>query len=188
MIDKQRQILTYIIQRLFDAANESKEPITILSVGREYLERPQDSNASGNNRRRGSKNKDAFVIDDAITARVEGAVDTLAFQIEFSGYTEPLRLFIQSMSEFDLPVVVRSVEVNRKEIEKVAAATKPASRQNPGDALAALFGSTGGANELEEEDTPAEINETPIVDQNESIFTIILEYVEVSIENEEGAE
>ena len=185
IVDKQRQILTYIVQRLFDAANESKEDITILSVGRKLVEQVEDPQARGNNSRRGKRNADSFIIDDAVTAKVDGAIETLAFKIEFSGYTEPLRLFIESMSDFDLPVVIRSVEVSRKEEKEAKAATKSASKkQTQQDALQALFGSATSAvpEELAE---PEKVDKTPIVDKNDSEFTVILEYVEVSLESEE---
>ena len=54
---------------------------------------------------------DIFLMDSRITARVPGFVDTIAFRITFNGQTESLRLFLNKISTFELPLVVRSVEV-----------------------------------------------------------------------------
>ncbi|MGB0370521.1 MAG: hypothetical protein ACPGN3_04165 [Opitutales bacterium] len=178
LVDKQRQILTYVVQRLFDSAQVG-EAIEVVSVSREYVEVEEDPTANTNNRR-ATTYDDQFEVDPAVTARVDGAVDTLAFEIVFSGYTESLRRFIESLSQFELPVVIRSVEVERKQVEESRSSSSRSSSAR--STLEDLFGVSGNSSDADESATTTVSERKPIVDQNESIFTIVVEYVEVSIQ------
>jgi hypothetical protein len=137
-LDKQRQILSYILDKLIAA-----DPTSIQAVSREDFE-----NSTG--RRKG------FQIDTAISARVPDAIDTLAFQVTFTGYTPTLRKFLNGLAYFQLPVVVRSVEVDRieKKSENKASRIFNAARSD-------------------------EDNKTPVISEIESIFTVTLEFIEV---------
>ena len=42
-----------------------------------------------------------------------GAIDTLAFGLTFTGYTDSLRGLLNDLAKFDLPIVVRSIKVER---------------------------------------------------------------------------
>lgn len=134
-LDKQRKVLSYILDQLFSA-----DPSSIQAVRRENLEK--------------SKSREKFQIDSAISARVPGVIDTLAFQVVFTGYTPSLRKFLNNLAYFELPVVVRSVEVARVESESKDSASK-------------FF------------NTKASDVETPVISEIESIFTVTLEFVEV---------
>ncbi len=146
-LDKQRQILSYILDQLIDA-----NPTSIQKVKREDLENP--------------KNSKAFQIDTGISASVPGVIDTLAFQVVFTGYTPSLRRFLNNLAYFQLPVVVRSVEVGRIGSEAQGTANK-------------IF------NAATNEDTID--NKTPIISEIESIFIVTLEFIEViALPNTEG--
>ncbi|MBI2517886.1 MAG: hypothetical protein HYV95_13360 [Opitutae bacterium] len=54
---------------------------------------------------------DFFLPDERLTLRAPGLVNTSAFRVEFTGQTRVLRSFLNSLAEFRLPLVVRSVEV-----------------------------------------------------------------------------
>ena len=141
-LDKQRQILRYILDKLIAA-----DPTSIQSIEREDFE-----NSKGRDRDTG------FKIDPAISARVPDAIDTLAFQITFTGYTPTLRKFLNSLAYFQLPVVVRSVEVGRVE----------SNLQNNAGAMFD-FVSNGDDNKI------------PVISEIESVFTVTLEFIEVVV-------
>ena len=141
-LDKQRQVLNYILDKLIAA-----DPTSIQAVKREDFE-----NSTGS--------KD-FKMDPAISARVPGVIDTLAFQVTFTGYTPTLRKFLNSLAYFQLPVVVRSVEVDRIE-------SKPQNKTSR------LFNSASADITSSNAD-----NKTPVISEIESIFTVTLEFIEV---------
>lgn len=139
-LDKQRQILSYILDKLIAA-----DPTSIQSVEREDFESPAGQ-------------KTGFKIDPAISARVSSAIDTLAFQITFTGYTPTLRKFLNSLAYFQLPVVVRSVEVGRVE-------------SNSQNKASEIFNFAGNTND----------NKIPVISEIESVFTVTLEFIEVVV-------
>ena len=103
----------------------------------------------------------SYILDKLInSARVPGAIDTLAFQVKFTGYTPTLRKFLNNLAYFQLPVVVRSVEVNRLD-------AKPQGRSSE------AFGNVSTLN--------TDDNKTPVISEIESIFTVTLEFIEVII-------
>ena len=139
-LDKQRQILSYILDKLIAA-----DPTSIQSVEREDFESPADKETG-------------FKIEPAISARVPDAIDTLAFQITFTGYTPTLRKFLNSLAYFQLPVVVRSVEVGRVE----------SNSQNK-------------ASEMFRFVSNADDNKIPVISEIQSVFTVTLEFIEVVV-------
>ena len=86
------------------------------------------------------------------------AIDTIAFQVIFTGYTPTLRKFLNSLAYFQLPVVVRSVEVSRVSSKSKGRLKKIFSREfetkNSGD-------------------------KTPVISEVESLFMVTLEFIEV---------
>ena len=54
---------------------------------------------------------DFFLIDPHASARVPGYVDGMAFRLVFTGETAALRTFLNRLAMFELPVLVREVEV-----------------------------------------------------------------------------
>ena len=131
-LDKQRLVLIHILDKLIEA-----NPSGIQSVERESIQ--------------ASRKKDrGFTIAPAISAHVPGVIDTLAFRIKFTGYTPTLRKFLNKLAYFELPIVVRSVEVSRTQSSK----------------------KTGNR----EEETA---DKTPVISEIESIFTVTLEFIEI---------
>lgn len=150
-LDKQRQILSYIVNKLIDA-----NPDEITSVQREHLE--------------GAAGEIGFEISKAITARVPGAIDTMAFSVTFTGYTDSLRVFLNSLAKFDLPIVVRSIEVERPQ----GSATTADLETND---LDSIFGAFGGASSAVE--VAPESAQKPVISENVSSFTVVLEFIEI---------
>lgn len=54
---------------------------------------------------------DYFDLDPRVSARVPGMVETTAIRVAFTGQTAVLRTLLNKLAEFELPVVVRAVEV-----------------------------------------------------------------------------
>ena len=163
VLDKQRQIISYLLNKLYDA-----EPESIVSVEREVLELAPTSRAKG------------FSINPAITAKVPGAINTLAFGLTFTGYTDSLRKLLNNLAKFDLPIVVRSIEVERPSGSRTTVEI-PAN-----DNLDAFFGVFGGGS-----DSEVEVSDTaqkPVISENISTFTVVLEFIEIVLPTESAGD
>lgn len=156
LLDKQRQILSFLLIQLINA-----NPDTIDAVEREVRELRSERN----------KPRGDLQISPAISAQVPGAIDTLAFRLTFTGYTDVLRSFINSLSAFELPIVVRSVEVTRPSGRETVA-VNPTERGG----LEALFGGLGMDAQPQETVTEAQ---KPIISENISKFIVTVEFIEV---------
>ena len=159
VLDKQRQILSYLLNKLYEA-----EPESIVSVEREVLEQKAEGLLSS---------AKSFTIHPAITAKVPGAINTLAFRLAFTGYTDSLRRLLNDLAKFDLPIVVRSVEVDRPSGISTSAKV-PAN--NDLDAFFGVF--DGGSNS--EVEAPEEAQK-PVISENISTFTVVLEFIEIAL-------
>ena len=162
LLDKQRQILEYVIN-LVIASN----PHSIDSVEREHIEADID----------GKNQPKSYRIDPATSARVMGAINTLAFKITFSGYSRSLRNFLNALSSFDMPIVVRSLGVTRLE----ATDQNKTPQKN---SIAEIFGNFGGnySASLEPKN-----RKTPVVSENISRFTLELEFIETMQDQESSS-
>tara|TARA_B100001093_G_C26723797_1_gene969004 strand:+ start:117 stop:1076 length:960 start_codon:yes stop_codon:yes gene_type:complete len=153
VLDQQRQILSYLMDKLIEA-----KPTSLVSVEREVLEQVQSQ--------QGGK---SFQIDKAISSRVPGAIDTLAFRLSFTGYTDSLRSFLNNLAKFDLPIVVRSIDIQRQGGMKNTATSTNSNN------LDSIFGAFGGS---DDEEAPKEAQK-PVISENLSTFTVVLEFIEI---------
>jgi len=165
VLDKQRQILSYLLDKLYGA-----EPESIVSVEREVLELKAEGNGSVK----------GFIINPAITAKVPGAIDTLAFGLTFTGYTDSLRGLLNDLAKFDLPIVVRSIEVERPSGSRT---TEEVPANNNLDAFFGVF--DGGSNS--EVEAPEEAQK-PVISENISTFTVVLEFIEIVLPSESAGD
>tara|TARA_R100000027_G_scaffold67749_1_gene68498 strand:- start:22065 stop:23093 length:1029 start_codon:yes stop_codon:yes gene_type:complete len=179
LLNRQRQVIQYIVGELIAA-----EPSAILSVERELIEvDPADLPKRGKN----AKQDDVFTIEELVTARSNEFIETSAFRLVFTGRTDVLRNFLNTLNEFKLPLVVRSVEVEPgPPEEEPKAEAKPSGSSD--DALLALFGSGGSSSESQEVAEEEDESRKPVITENLSKFTIVIEYIEVRIEAEEEEE
>ena len=160
---KQKQILSFILRRLYDS-----QPFSIVSVQREALvEVVPDPKKANTNQPKQEGKDDEFKIGD-ISAAVPGAIETMAFRLEFTGYTPTLRMFLKKLEEFELPLVVRSVEV------KPAKTKTKSQKQTSSNPFSFDSAPSEGA-------TPS-VNRDPIVEENLSHFTVVVEYIQVLIQ------
>lgn len=188
MLNRQRQVLDYILKQLM-----ASEPVSILAVEREFVERPPEEENSRNRGRNSNSNSntkedDVFTIQELVTARSNEFIETSAFRIVFTGRTNALREFLNRLGKFELPLIVRSVEVvpaTESDVPKQAEAPKQNSSEN---ALFALFG--GGDEEEAEVEVTEETdpNKKPVITETESKFTVVIEYVEVNIDSDDETE
>lgn len=167
-LDKQRQILSYLMTQLIEAS-----PQSIDAVERGVLEAEEEASK-------------AFKIDPLISARVPGAIDTIAFRLTFTGYTDALRDFLNRLAAFELPIVVRRIEVDRPSGSETLVA--PTRRNDPND-IFGLFAEeepaeTAAAAESED---PSE-SQQPVIEENVSEFTVILEFIEVILPETQNQE
>ena len=161
-LDKQRQVLSYALTQLIDSA-----PQAILKVERELLV---------TNNLPDAQFKESFQIDPAVSARVPGAIDTLAFRVTFSGYTDTLRRFLNNLAKFDLPIVVRGIQVHRPETAASKSKKKPTARKTE---LDDLFGAFAGSNSVSK-DSGIKDAQKPVISENASRFTVTLEFIEIT--------
>jgi hypothetical protein len=149
---RQRQIAQYLLEALIEA-----KPRAIFAVRREATlgkaERearaaaqaaiaaggpPDPAAAPAEPAAEGAGGPDYFTIDPRVTARVPGFIDTVPFRLVFTGQTAALRVFLNRLAAFELPVLVREVEVEAASAEEsVAEEPAPAGEAAPGEAPAA---------------------------------------------------
>ena len=178
---RQRQVTEFLLEALLAA-----KPRTLLAVKRdrpltkaerearaaaEAAGTPAEDTSSG-----AGDSPDLFVVDPRVTARVKGHIDTAPFRFVFTGQTASLRNFLVRLAEFDLPVMVREVEVEPVGGEEAAAflaeGTKPA-----GDPAAdAKAPAAKAAPKAAAPRTPTAI---PIVPRSLSRFTVTVELIEL---------
>jgi len=189
---KQACVLDYINKKLF-ACKSEKSPMAVLSVQRELLPEEAVKDLKSNKRSRFARapkedlKGDNFKIDSAITARKDGSLDTLAYRFIFTGHTDVLRRFLNKLKDFDAMLVVRSIGVRPADISAIEAA---AASEAPADggAFGAVFGNgdaqaqTPEAQGQPQDSASGQVtveNKTPVVTDNISEFTVVIEYVEV---------
>ncbi len=174
---RQASILDNILSKLYNSKPDNA-PMGIVAVQRELLAVEAEAiekNQKKSTRRvrqarvsRDSTSGDTFTVDPYITSRKKGSVSTLGYRIVFTGYTENMRRFLNELNNFDLMLVVRSVEVKPS-----LGISKRVARTAEDDALAAAFGASSAKEET------AEVSKDPVVSENVSEFTFVIEYVEV---------
>ncbi len=178
---KQKEIIQYLMDSLYAAG-----PISITAVEREALietaeEAPRTRRTTAERPGRTTTTRTTqqgiFTINPLISARVPGAVETMAFRIQFTGYTGALREFLVRLSDFDLPVVVRSVEVSP------APAAAAATGQRSDDVFGGIFGTQQRA-----ETTAEDRSRRPVVVDNVSRFTVVVEFIQVVLQDPDAPE
>jgi hypothetical protein len=167
---RQRQVSEYLLDALIEAGPaelvsvQRERPITraereLIASGQALPPQP-----TGNTQGPG----DLFQIDSRITARVAGFVNATAFRLTFNGETDSLRSFLNKLATFELPLVVRSVEV--EPIAKSATATNAAPAANN---LNSIFGTPVAAAAAQ----PAKPK--PLVEKPLSKFTVTVELIDL---------
>ncbi|MBM3852848.1 MAG: hypothetical protein FJ399_06795 [Verrucomicrobia bacterium] len=143
---RQRQVTEYLLEALLAA-----RPRALFSVKRERTltkaEREARAAAAAEGAPPeepapdpGSDSPDYFGVGPGVSARVRGYVDSTAFRLVFTGQTAALRSFLNKLASFELPVLVREVEVDAATAEEAVATPngeEAPTRMEPTDAAAA---------------------------------------------------
>ncbi len=155
-VHKQRRIAEFLLDTLFEA-----RPVELVRIRREDVAERRGIDAPG-----GGDREDIFTIPETMSARIPGFVETYAFQLTFTGYTATLRDFLNRLSAFEVPVLVRGVEV------------VPANGAGSGTAATRerrIPVASPAATEAAGEDNGA----VPIVTPHLSRFVVTVEYIEL---------
>ncbi len=195
---RQRQIAQYLIESLIEA-----RPRAILSIKREQTlskaEREARAAAAANGEPPAEEmtddGPDYFKIDRRVTARVPGFIDTMPFKFVFTGQTAALRTFLNRLASFELPVLVREVEVEVATPEEAASQVTPEETSVPNEPPAAVNSAptppsivltldapaagTVPANKAPARKEAPRPTATPIVSKPLSKFTVTVEFVEL---------
>ena len=194
---KQACVLNYINSKLLDCKTE-QSPMAIINVQREVLS--EEGAKKATNRRLTARERrararaitsdtkgDNFVIDPNITARKSGSLDTLAYRFTFAGHTDILRRFLNKLKDFDAMLVVRSIDVKPGD-ERTSEVLKRKVEDVELEGLDEIFGTNKKKEESSTEATQqseaSEALKTPVVTDNLSEFSVVIEYVEVVKEPE----
>lgn len=156
MLDKQRDILDFLMGELY-----ASHPKAILAVKRQSAKQSDDDFDEYYG------DSSIFNIAPSVTSKVEGAIDTIPFEISFSGKTNTLRDFLNRLVEFKRPIVVRSINVSRPNESikrKLYAETQEDLEYLTSEEI----------EKLKEEE-----KRDPVVTENISEFTLTLEYIEI---------
>ncbi len=190
---KQLQILDVILNKLYSAKNRDI-PMGLLSIQREDLTIKEVASAQTGRSRtqtRVTKSSDTFEIDDNyknISARKAGSVNALGYKIVFASYTDTMRKFLNALNDDkSMLLVVRSVEV--KPFTGTLPTSTPAALATTDadtSSLADAFASVDTAKDPNADAFLAAIEPDskvaapdPVISENISEFTIVVEYVEL---------
>ncbi len=190
---RQRQIAQYLVESLIEA-----RPRALLAVKREHTvtkaEREARAAAVANGEpavaSSGEDGPDYFTIDPRVSARVPGYIDTTAFRFVFIGQTAALRTFLNRLASFELPVLVREVEVDVATAEE---STSQVSAEESAAATADVLAAAAAPSVVLSVEPAAEkaavakpapraaraSTATPIVSKPLSKFTVLVEFVEL---------
>jgi len=184
---KQEEIIKYLVRRLYNAKPEGIErdaqgepvlvngeprqlyPLEIVAIEREPVVPVQGRGGAEG----GALPEGTFRMPETLSAEEENAVQTLAFRIRFTAYTEVMRRFILQIAEFDLPLVIRSVSVEAGDI------TQTGTTETGGDNMEEIFNLFGGGQQATGEEADAEAADLiPVVEENLSEFTLVIEFID----------
>lgn len=191
---RQASILDNIIKKLF-AAKAKNSKLSIISVQREILPvelEEEKAQAAATGRRSPNRTArvirsntgDTFEVDEFISARKDGSIKAMGYKIVFAGYSDTMRRFLNGLNSYDLMLVVRSIEV-KPTVGSVptasAAAAAAASPESLADAFAAAIeGDDSSAPSSMADVVQEHVSKEPVVSENLSEFTVVIEFVEVN--------
>jgi hypothetical protein len=125
---------------------------------------------------------DIFAIDSRVTARAPGYIDTTPVRIVFTGQTVTLRTFLNKLASFELPVLVREVEVDRATAED-AIVSAPVEENAAGEgtetpaAPSVVIAAPAKVAAVTDKPAPKVSTIAPIVAKPLSKFTVTVEYL-----------
>lgn len=196
---RQRQIAQYLVESLIEA-----KPRALFEVRREptmtKAQREERAAAIAAAANGGPPveplvvpdGPDYFTIDPRVSARSPNYIETTAFRFVFTGQTAALRTFLNRLASFELPVLVREVEVavataeeatTQVVVEDPANADQTAAGAASPSVVLSVEPSDAAAKPAAKAATPPRVSRaataTPIVSKPLSKFTVTVEFVEL---------
>lgn len=169
----QKQILEYVVEQLMDT-----RPIEIKNVQRETLSEASRGSAAASSSQAQQMPSDEFRLGTS-TIAAKDAVSTMGFRVVFTGYTENLRQFMKQLEAFELPLVVRNVSV--KPLESSVRTDARGASGGGNNSFESLFGIVPAIDPLNTAQTSRA--QEPVVAENISEFTVVIEYITVTLKN-----
>lgn len=196
-IFRQRQVAEYLLESLLES-----KPRALLAVKRERTQTKAEREARALALANGqpiddsatyalTDSPDYFVVDPRVSARVEGHIEAVGFRFIFLGQTAALRNFLNRLASFELPVLVREVEVDVATAEETQpqpggdapAAAAPEASAAPSVVLtvapAAARKAASAPDASAAVRAPRSATATPIVLKSFSKFTVTVEFIEL---------
>jgi len=182
---RQRQIAEYLLDALFAAhprelvSLQRERPLTNAQVAAADAGKPMPA-APALAPAGKDADADLFEIDPRISARVPGFVRATAFRLTFLGETESLRVLLNKLAAFELPLVVRSVEVEPAAASSGTGKTSSSSSSSSGadaNSLSAIFGGIPAGSSTATTTEPAKPK--PLVAKVLSKFTVTVELIDL---------
>ncbi|MBI2514468.1 MAG: hypothetical protein HYV96_21040 [Opitutae bacterium] len=164
-VHRQRVVMQHLLEALFEAHPKSlvaavrERPLTAAQrAGRRAAISAAAADATSNGNLSGAAGQpaDFFEPDSRLRLDARGVADGELFRVEFTGQTQALRAFLNSLAASPLPLFVRAVEVEP---------------EMPGASAPVATASAG---------TLAPIAPVPLVTQNSSTFAVVIECIEVA--------
>ncbi len=196
---QQRQVMQHVLEALLES-----QPRTLLAVKRELpptkRERAERHAALAAVARgeaapestvvvpvEEAEGPDLFTIDPRMSVRAPGFLDASALRVTFVGQTQALRGFLNRLAGFELPVLVREVEVEPVSGDEVASETTadltPEAAPPASIVLSvAPAAATAQARAASRPSTGARVGAdglAPIVSRPFSKFTVTVEFIEL---------
>jgi hypothetical protein len=190
---RQRQVAQYLVESLIEA-----HPRALLSVKREppltKKEREdQDAAAlaaaaavaSGTPPEATAEiplpeGPDFFAIDPRVSVRAPGFLHTTGFRLAFIGETGSLRALLNKLATFELPVLVREVEVEPATAEEAAVMSEePVPADNTPPPASVVLTASPSAASTKAASPRITSTAAPIVTKPFSRFTVTVEYIEL---------
>lgn len=153
-VHEQRVVVQHLLETLFEArpralvAIQRERPLT---AAQREARRTGEASAAPSAGRTSGAAADFFSLDPRLRLNAPGLADGSGYRVEFTGQTQTLRTFLNSLQAYRLPLIVRSVEVEPLPV--------PAS--------------------VPDAEVPAPNAPVPLVTNNLSKFAVTLECVEV---------
>jgi hypothetical protein len=185
---RQRQVMQHLLELLVES-----HPKAILDVKREApltKKEKEDAAAALANGAAGEQSSlsaaarfdgnDYFTLDRRMSVR-SATLDTTAFRIAFTGNTATLRMFLNRVAAFEVPVVVREVEVKLATGEDalaLVAGDTPSHEENTSSAPSIVLTLDPPKKSSATKPKRDEKTSVPLVPSQLSRFTVTLEYLE----------
>jgi hypothetical protein len=172
-VHKQRLIVGHLLDRIFAA-----QPETLISVRRPGEGRGPAAADTGERAapgdRGGAVGTAGFSLNPQLSAAISGIAETMPFEVVFTGRSSTLRTFLNDLASFEMPLIVRSVEVS---------SLTESGRRGDGEQAVRRRRAPGAAQEetpaTRPDGAPPRDENVELVSDNLSRFTVTIEFIDL---------